>query len=98
MLHVCLGRERLCRFRLVSEAIQSMVGGLVCCALRCRTTDQRIFRVQQSLRTGRWIIIDTIPSVGETLAQCHRDNLNNGDHTPKYPNFCRAEDVAALFS
>jgi hypothetical protein len=75
-----------------------MVGGLVCCALRYRTTDRRISRVQQSPRTGRWIVTDTLLKVGETLAQCHRDNLNNGDHTPKYPNFCRAEDVAALFS
>jgi hypothetical protein len=77
-------------FRPVSEAIQWSAAS--------SAADQTISRVQQSLRTGRWIIIDTIPSVGETLAQCHRDNLNNGDHTPKYPNFCRAEDVAALFS
>ena len=80
----------------MSEAIQLMVGGLVCCALRYRTTDQRISRVQQSLRTGRWTITDTLLNVGETLAQCRRDNLNNGDHTPKYPNFCRAEECCCI--
>jgi hypothetical protein len=43
-----------------------MVGGLVRCELRCRTTDQHISRVQQSLRTGRWIITDTLLNFGVT--------------------------------
>jgi hypothetical protein len=43
-----------------------MVGGLVCRALRCRTSDQHISRVQQKLRTDRCIITDTLLNVGET--------------------------------
>ena len=39
-------RSRLPVIVVASEAIQSMVGGLVWCALRCRTSDRRISRIQ----------------------------------------------------